>query len=59
MGGFLIQFTKISSHLCLQNRVRLAVLLEPMTDVDHLESIWHFLHFTRAQSFLEDMIWVF
>lgn len=46
-------------ELCTKNKVRLLILIEPMTGAVHLESIRIFLHFDKSQSFLEGKMCVF
>ena len=45
--------------LCVQNRIRLLVLIEPMTDEAQLDSIRQLFFFDKARVFLEGKIWVF
>ncbi|XP_071933097.1 uncharacterized protein [Coffea arabica] len=44
---------------CRSNDIRLLILLEPLANVSHLESVQLFLGFDFAQSFVHNKIWIF
>ncbi|XP_027171611.1 uncharacterized protein LOC113771199 [Coffea eugenioides] len=44
---------------CRSNDIRLLILLEPLANVSHLDSVQLFLGFDFAQSFLHNKIWIF
>ena len=44
--------------LCVDNHIRLLVLIEPMTDASQLPSICRMLHFSKGCSVLEGKMWV-
>ena len=44
---------------CRSNNIRLLILLEPLANVSHLESVQLFLGFDFARSFVHNKIWIF
>ena len=58
-GAARVDSQRYLHKLCIQNRVRLLVFLEPMANIDVLSLLGRKLNYSNTQSFLEGKIWIF